>query len=358
MTGVYAADTPRLIRDGFEPVSHATVTDGVTTLPLDLEEWELTVDETRIPHAKLTARGTIPDSLDLLDPRAETWIDLEAGYRWADETEDVHPYAHMRLYAAQINRPAGTIALTAYSDEARLEDAAVPLDRGTGSPIAYATAAEMMLGQIDSDSYNLGPIPTVLPDEYPMTLNPESIKDPMESVRAWADSIGCVVYCDQLGVWQIQRAPTLSTSQAILSPGARGTLASVLDTVTRTEGWGTHLFLTYNDPEHDPRWWAEYDGTEPGELERVVVIERNDYPQGATADSNGRITDPAIWSLAARVRDRAEQLEFTIPAHYWLRALHTVTVTTPDRAQQRVLVSSITTTSKGRQTIRTRKPTT
>lgn len=361
MIAPFSAESAARIPGGFEITSSATLHDGDDDYALTVTEWELTIDEEREPHAKLTMTLAMPepDILAVIDPRREQYVTLEAGYKWDDETTETDPnYAYMQLRKRIINTEQGTVSIECYSDEDRVADSDMPVAYVSGTSLTFTSATSQIAYFLGGSTLNSTiPSETQLPSEYPMSgVDPAEITDTLQTVRAWADAIGAVIYADQAGTWHLHPAPVLGTSTAILATGAAGTIGRIVDALDRDSGWGTHLVVTYDNASYSPRRWAEYDDTQVGEAKKVIHLERRDPPPNATADAGGKVADPALPGLMKRIRDRAAQLEVTIPAHLWLRVYQTITATPPDADQQRVLVAAVTTRSNGTQTVRTRKP--
>lgn len=357
MTAPYLARAEADVTRGVTLTSTVTLIDGVDEYVLDASQWVLRLDEKIAPHARLDVTCAIPSSelLDLIDPRQEQYLRVDAGYLYHDGVEDVHEYAYLRLSSRTIRRNtvASQLELTALGREQDVVERQTPVDTGW---VMYIESLDSVY-QIDSFLYGGTfetevPYGTIAPSEYPLGLNPTDILDDLGYARAIADSLGAIVYCDQLGVWQLRYAPTLGTAAAILSTGPGGTIVALEDTLSRDD-WANIVYSSY---ENDDTLWSSDSDVDAGETPKMHHEKRKNSPVGADPTPEGEVVDSANAGLLTRLKDRGAELTVDTVAHLWLRCFDTVTVSTPDREQQRVLIAAITTTSEGLQTIRTRKP--
>lgn len=360
MTSPYLHRAAAEIARGVEMTSSVRIIIGDDEYPLAAASWSLRLDEKLAPHARLEVECAIPDAelLDIIDPRREQYVVVDAGYVYADGVRDVHEYARLRLLERTIRHPAGRLSIVAVGREQDVVEAQVPVDTGWITTFQSLDSVGQIRALVATEfgapfSSEL-PYGTVAPAEYPLIINPTKILDKFGYARSIADSLGGILYCDQVGQWRLRRAPSLSSSAAILTTGVGGTLVDVTDTLSR-EGWANIVYSSYEDHEY---FWSSRADVRPGELEKIHHEIRKNHPQNASASATpeGEISDSANAGLLRRLRDRGAELTVDTIAHLWLKCHDTITVTTPDREQQRVLIAAITTTSNGLQTIRTRKP--
>lgn len=349
MPGLYSDRAPAEIASGVTLLASATITISSVDYDLTVDKWSLTIDETMLPHARLTLVCQIPDDdlLDLIDPRLTQYVNLSAGYMYGDGTEDVQDFAHLALESRTVDKPAGTMTLIATSAEQLVEDANVPVDEGWLTFATVADAEEMIDIFVPVTLNSTIPAGTIPPAEYPLTFNTTDVIDENGYIRAVADSVGAVTYCDQMYVWQLHPAPTLGAAEAILTTGAGGTITKIEDRLSR-EGWANVVISTYDSV---PDLWSKESDVRSGEVTKVHHERRSHPPLNYTATSEMEIEDGANAGMLERLRGRGQQLTVTTIAHLWLRVHDTITVN-----GDRTLIAAITTTEDGRQVIRTRKP--
>lgn len=331
---------------------------------------ELSEDETWWPRSRVDITCAVPEDVDMrdaIDPRKHVIVDVWATYVYSDEVRDRQHVASMLLFSREINNQESNqwMKLEAYCDEMLLEDHAVRVNRGFSVGVHYWDTAneafegvlELLTGEVRGFESEFDPA-VVLPAPYPMQYDEGTVTDPVAYLRAWADSLGAVLYCDALGTWHLDQAPSIAAvSSAILFSGPDGLVTGSTEKLTR-ELWANRVFITYGqtlDDGTEVHSWLEQTPTiEP--YDRVYIESRPLPPDAEIDPVYGFVEDPAINALFDRMLSRGDELTLTVVAHLWLHVGDTITVTTPTTPQQRVLVASIRTRHDGTQTITTRKP--
>ncbi|TDE91590.1 hypothetical protein EXU48_15710 [Occultella glacieicola] len=353
-----------------EPITHVWrieawppgATEGI---PLAVNNGTLTYDEAWAPHVQASLQCQVPTdqaTLDALDPRTNCRIHIYLGYVYQRGTEDVHLIADLGLFARTVNRPQNTMDLSAMSDEIRLLSNAW---LGGAQP-PKTGAAEALVWTINAglDPINAGSIDTQIGTEVAADQLTElaigygdsygslftTIQD---STETWAYCPGAVA-----GHWVIRYRPTLAgRSAAQFTTGPGGNVFESEADLSR-EDWHNAVLVRHR--------WKDTGGTDH-EVRGIAVI--NSGAHGAvsvgrhvltidrTTPTSQSAADAAAAAKVRRTISRGRQFNVSVPAAYWVRPGHTVTIQLPTGPQERHLVASVEFRfPSGDMSVRTRVP--
>lgn len=288
----------------------AVFPDG-TTMPLNVTEWNVTMDETWSPFVQSTVIVTAPANADILDPRLGVRVNLNltqrfnsslrfadisaawAGKTFADVTYPGTLAAISAAFGANYNaatiapitrtfdlllrertydRAAGTITLTLGSDEFLLQDyrrmAATVNNLNLTTVRATANYVLGLLGAALTPGPDNG---TVLPQATAW----------QPGVTAWdllqplAESAGLRLYCDENRQWFL--TPPLSKSTAGLLD-LNPIITQAEDTLSVEADWADGVMVKYAYKDASGVESVNYDIANP-EARKPLLIERTtNYP--------------------------------------------------------------------------------
>lgn len=342
MTAPYSADTPDLLTRSLSHVVAARVVlpDG-ETVTLDVRGGRLSFDETRSPRvvAEIEARVPIDTALlERIDPRLGARLEVDAGYVRPGGTRDVHTIADLGLRDREVSRPADTLSLTAFSDEAILIDAAP----GAGRTIVAGSTTAALTAVIQAVLPAVTPTVTAAGGA---AVN-EQYDDRWDMLTDLADRIEARVYDDGLRSWFIAPVPVLGAPMVALTVGEDGTLTATRSKISRGDDapqpWANGVFLVHE--------WTDSGGTDH-RIEayrrittgvyaagtgttKILQVERDSSISQANANA-------AAAALVARTVTRGRSLTVTGVSAYWVRPGHTADVTLPTGPTERQLVASV-----------------
>jgi len=319
-------------------------------LVLDVESGQVTFDEGWSPYIQGSLTCRVPDAatLNTLDPRTGTDVDISAGYVYPGGIRDVHTLAQGGLRVRQVARPGNTMTLDIHGDELRLQDTA-PLGDSrsfTGGNLNLYVIANLIVWMLPSAVVSVTATSTMALTE-PLAVGTGA--NVWSIITDLADGANARVFVDEFGVWQIQDRPTIAgVSAHVLEVGVVGTIESS-DSTLSTDEWANAVVLTYSN---DVSVWAKVTtgpfavGTVPTKVLKIT-----------------RDTLPAVYSQAAarailqRAVSRGRGYSLRAISAYWLRPGMTVTVQLATGSQERHLVSRVSfDLSDGTMTVRTRVP--
>lgn len=313
---------------------------------LDVEAARVTFDEAWSPHVQAEISATIPDAdvLDMLDPRAGVRLELEAGYRYGDGTEDVHPLADLGLRLRVVNRPDNVLQLEAAGDEMTLQDNL--WTSSTPAPLPRTGLLEAVSFLVDQGAGG----GTTLDSEIPAGYRPELLteaelpagEDYWRPAAGMVDDAEAWLYDDGTRTWRLRKRPTVAgKARAQLATGPAGTLTRTTSRLDR-DTWANAVYLRST--------WRDSAGTE-----RIVharaYVNTGPHAAGSAGWKWTRIdrttpTTPAGASAAAaailrRIVTRGRGQNVSGVAMYWLRPGMTVTTQLPTGSQERQLVGRV-----------------
>lgn len=315
-------------------VTHPT---SGAVIPLPATDVTVTFDEDWAPYAQATIKiaPVEPATLALLDPTRAPVISITAGYRYIDGVTEVKHLAALYLRSVDISHPGPEITLTAASREALLQDL---LWSGPGpAPIPQAStsaALTWLISQADPTPtiiHDLPAEPVVLPD---MGIPPganlwKTALDLITDKSAW-------LYHDGAGAWHLtSRGTVAATAAANLMTGAAGTIISAR-TLTATERWADGV-IVINTWRPDG---AQADTTITGLAMASPTPGRwksyyRDTPTTQAA------ANQAAQEYLERNQIKADQIEITAKAMYWIRPAATITADLPGSPQFRGRVTKV-----------------
>jgi len=332
-----------------------------TSIELPVEDFDVELDENRVPRVTLSIVTPVPDqaTLDLLDPRKPVRVRFSAGYRLPSGVEDVHQLFDLQLRARTVDRPAGTLTLLAQGAEGALLDASPDLpfyDGDTTWDSATAAIKATITSRLAGGPFAGPTIIATTSDTTPFTAVTFPTDYWTRIVDA-ADSIDASVYDAGDRIFRIApRRYLAAESTHDLRVGANGTLLTSRTGVDRDD-WANAVTLLYRweatSTTTADRLWGQayatgdYDPALVGYVQLVDIRERKTTP--ATADAVAR-------TLLRRAMSRAKTFELQAVSAWWLRPEDTVTVQLPEGPQERHLVARVRFTSNGTMQVKTRLP--
>lgn len=336
-TAPWSTDTHDLLTRSMSHIARARVVLPTgEVFPLDLEDGDVTFDETRAPRAQTTLSCKVPTDqalLDRLDPRTGGRLVIDAGYRRPDQTEDVQRLVDLGLRSRKVSRPADTMAMVGMSDEALLVDGAGTI----GGTITNATTTGAITAVINQ---RLTTTPTVAGSAGP-AVSAVLFEDRWDVINDLADRIGAQVYDDGLRNWVIAPAPTLSAPALSMTTGPGGTVLASSTGLDRDDGFANQVWLRYE--------WLN--GTTTNRVNSVRRITTGPYAavlgnyktlrvERAVATTQTE-ADAAAAALVARTVTRGRSFEIDAVSAYWLRPGMTVTVKLPIGDAEDHLVTAV-----------------
>lgn len=365
LTDPYFPDVDDRIRQSVEHVYSATAY-PVTGSPirLDVEDLNITFDESWTPHIQADITATVPNdqaTLDRIDPRLNCRVTISLGYVYDGRVSDVHEVADLHIRTREVLRPTNKLRLTASSDEARAMDAkrrstdAAPPKSGINEIVAYAAgkAVSPDTAEIVSD-FNPG---------YGVNSFTELGLDVGESFNSLvidaASRAGVWVYCDGSRRWHITtRASVEGVSAHKLFTGPDGTIFDS-DTALQRDEFFNSICLKYV--------WKDTAGDERTIYGEAYVPGTGKYGVSAIGwntfveERQGPITQAQANTAAQTVLKykitRGHGIRLEAAAAYWIRPGMTVTIQLPLGNQERQLVRAVSfNPASGSMTITTRQP--
>lgn len=344
--------------------------------PLDIESGSLTFDEGWAPFVRLEATCRVPETqaeLDALDPRLNPILEIRAGYI-VNGAREVETVARLRLDSRSTRRPDDTIAITAVSEEMRLQEwAAVgeaPRTYGTSaragdtivSLIRWAFPGAFVEVGAGTDGTFLEP------GGDPLTVS--ATDDVMSIVSDVADRAGDLwVYHDGVGAWHVEQRPQqLGQSAAVLAVGANGTVIDASSRLSRDD-WANVVVVVH---EWDS---VSVSGSGNSRVETVTrrrvegyaMVTSGPFAVGtvgrrvlqvtrSSAGSVGTAQESAA-AILRRAVTRGNSVDLLALAHWWLRPGDTVSVQLPVGEPAQQLVSRVSFgLTDGRMSVTTRQP--
>lgn len=354
-TDPWASDTPALLTRSLSHVVAArVVVAGAETIPLDVQRWRLSFDETRAPRvmAFLDARVPTDDAqLARIDPRTGARLEVDLGYVRPGGAVDVHTIANLNLRRRPVSRPDDVMALEAHSDEALVIDNAA----ADGAAFSAASTSAAIVAALALAVPGAGITPVVTTGAGPaVTQGP--YEDRWDLVQDLADRIGGRLYDDGLRVWHLDPAPVLGTVDLELAVGINGTIVTSDADLSRDEFFN-QVLLRYrwrdtSDVEHTVKAVRRIQ-TGPyaaaGGNTKTMLVEREVSATQTEANA-------AAAALVARTVTRGRSLSVSAVSAYWLRPGMTVNVTLPAGPTEQHLVVSVEFNDSGLMTVVTRLP--
>lgn len=320
-------------------------------VPLKLEHATLSYDETRVPFVVLDAASVeaTPEALAAFDETAPVRVRIRVGYVYPGRVRDVHTIARLLVDLATVERPAGRVVFTAYSDEALMMTApwTVPAawDSATRFGPAFRSLIAATAGTAAADAAVIDgtlSVATILDAGDVLAVQHD---DNLPAIlRDLADRAGAFAYHDGLDTWRAEPAWLDTTPVAAITPGDRGLARTTQQQRERGE-WGNAQVIVYR--------WQDDAGAER------VVVGRAEILSGTYAvPTIGRKTRPVLTrgfavsqsganAAASAVLRRALSRRRLVAveaarALWWIRPRDSITVATPDTPAQREVVSSVT----------------
>ena len=336
---------------------------GTPAFTVDPKDVSVTFAEDWTPHIQASIKTAIPTlaQLDLMDPRLNCRVMIEAGYLYPDGTEDIHDLADLGLRTRNVSRPADEVSITASSDEAKGQDRCRAYDYG---PFDNFTGINELV-QYFAD-LSIYPETAVVVSDYPTDAGYYSIYGMTAPVGTsmWdviADAAarsGVWVRCTSDRRWRIgYRANTATDPQHALEVGRNGTIITSDSTLDRT-GWANHSIVEYS--------WTDDAGDSHKVYGRARVTS-GDYSVDVVGYKTDRITldraatqsqaDAAATTRVGNLVTRGRSLTLEAHAAYWLRPGMAISVKLLTGATELHLIKTITfEPGIGKMTIETRQP--
>lgn len=370
MTSPYNAQAATAVLEpfGLRSFCRADSPDWDDPIELEIVDWDLDVDETRIPHVRADITIATPDAttLELLDPRNEVYIEVDVGYVYNDGSLDVHGYINLGLTRC-VDGPTNT-RLTVESEEAFVDDGNVPIDRG-GTTTSTKTYTHELISEVLTTYTDAALTPTLdnqiglvaLPSPHSMTYRPTAVVDAVEQAKTWAAAHDAVLWCDQERVWRLWPTPTATGSPvAHIETGQSGNMTTYERVRSRTDGWANRILATYED---NPAAWYVLPSAPTSPTDTTTFRDRvhratfSVVPASATVGTTGLVSpaDPAVAELRNRVMTRGRRLKIDTVVHLWIRAGHYITVDVRG-VEEDAIVAGYRARSNGYMQIITRNP--
>jgi len=350
MTAPYSAAVAGYIKGSLEHIYTVTADPKLGAsfeLPTEDAGLKVTLAEDWAPHIQtsLTVPMLTQEQLDALDPRTGARIQISAGYRYPDGTQDVHQLADLAVRLAEPAWPANQVGINASSDEALAQDR-MRVEANIG-PFAFAGINEAV--QFFAN-YAVYPDTAVLSSSFAAGYGAASVAglevatgtpmwSPIEDVAARA---GVWVHCTPDRKWSITPRPGLTTPAHVLTVGTDGTIITARAPLDRTQ-WANHVLTEYS--------WTDGAGAQQTVYGRAAVTSGRFSVNSAGYRTVKRTyTRPATQAqadaaAASRVRNlvsRGRGLTLEAHAAYWLRPGDTITVQLPLGPAENHVIKSIT----------------
>lgn len=319
----------------------------------------ITFDEGWAPHVQATFECVIPDqaTLDLLDPRKGVRVLVDAGYVYADERRDVHPFVDLQLDSRIVSRDdsADVLRLEASGDERTVQSWTVPLGASRAYP-AGAVIADVIQDLLEwVGPYRIDELVNTLDRRYVLDegLMVSSGETVWGLISSLADFAYGWVYYDGLGGWRIVDRPNYAArSGHLVKTGPNGTVTASTVELSRDNGYGNAVLLRYRDDR------IGYAVVTSGDLAPVngaplVTYELDRTRLSASQES----ADSAAAAVLRRALSRGRSVTLDAVAALWLRPGATVAIQLPLGPLERALVARVSFYPRdGRMTLTTRQP--
>ena len=335
-TGDYLPDTPALL---------AGIHGHVCRLRLDGEDQAVdaadgdrvvvSFDESRSPRASVDV--TLARAAGLaLDPRAGVRVEVDAGYRRLDDTEDVQPLVDLGVRSSRPRWDVDELILQGAGDEAMAIDASpAVVESITGTSIGQAVTT--LLGRC------LNPAPPLTTTVAGAAVAVDKIEDRWQALVDLADRAGAQLYDDGLRRWRLDAVPQVKTTPDLAVTVGTGGTVLVAEEGTDRDAWHNYVLLVYR--------WRNAAGSDQqiiatayvggGALGIYTTAGRRIYREQRNVATTQAEANAAAASILARVYSRGQTLTFRAVAAYWLRPGMTVDVTLPDGQTRRRLVARV-----------------
>lgn len=341
-----------------------TAVSGGDGYPLDMEDVEVTLSEDWAPYAQVKVTIAAPEDQslldDVLDPRRDCRLVVQAGYTYPNNTRQMGLLADVGLRARPLRRPADTVELDGGSGEYRAQDYRAlwwaDMERsGITEAVSWLAgyAEGWARGQkVQSDfpagygAKSLEGIEVTLGTDY-WSL--------MADAAARTDTR---VFCNEYGIWQVtRRVDKAGTPIHRLAVGEGGTITDSTADLNR-DAWYNAVLLEYRwtdaqRVEHVVHGRALAQGAKYGvdAVGHKTHYERIERP--VTEYAAGVAARAKLRTLLSRGRSRT----ITAAAAYWLRPGDTVEVQLPTGDPELHIVQSIRFNPLvGLMTVTTRQP--
>lgn len=309
-------------------------------LPYSLTASDVSVDydAKRSPRVQASMRLAWPSAevLALLDPRyLALTIEIRSGYRFLmTGREDTQTMARLRVQECEIDYAEQSVKISAASDEC------IPIGYPIDTAVTYTTT-DSVVTRIQSL------VNGALVGESPVWVIGENVRlvetfadtqvltpgqDRWSLVADWADSIGCVVYHDGLGVWHIDKAMAmpLASTVANLRDGERGTIINLTTTNSRN-GYGNRAAAVYEYAVGT----ANY---------RVTAIAKTSLTPCTMVSATQRFKPHNAVEVARqmllRALRRGHTVEVQAASWLWVRPGFSVTASLSDGTHERLMVET------------------
>jgi len=339
--GDYLPDTPDLLGGDLGHVVRASLTHptfGVVSLALpSTASATVTFDEARTPRVESNLSVPLVEGLEAVDARAGVRLEVAAGYRRPDGSEDVQPFVDLGVRKTPRDHLAGLLGVTAYSDEALVLDAAPAVAE-------KVTAASPALAVSDLLGKAISPAPYVednLTATGAVTIDP--VEDRWDALVDLVDRYGAQVYDDGLRTWHARPAPSTPGAPVhTLRTGVGGTVLAPVEDVDR-DAWANYVRLRY-------RWRT----TAGADAQVVATAYTKVGPYAITGPSGRKIlplersvattqaqANEAARQILLRALSRAETMTIRAVSAYWVRPGDTVEVILEDGRPRLVVVARV-----------------
>lgn len=363
MTAPYSSAVTELITGSLRHEASVQVqANGEDPFDLDVEgNLTVTFSEDWAPYvqADLTAAVPADDVLDLIDPRKNTRLLVNAGYTYPDNTTEIFPLADLGVRSRPVKRPDGTMDLDAGSDEYRAQDYRAMYWAGM-ERAGINEAVSWLAG------YAVGPEPARVVSNFPARTGAAALAELEVSLGDdyWglmddaAARTGKRVYCDEFRTWRVTSRPeSAGKISHELAVGENGTIMVSQSTLSR-EPWYNAVCLQYRwtDAERVEHVVIGRALVQSGEFSVSVVGHKVHYEEIARPINQAAANAAAAAKLRNLVT-RGRSLELEAAAAYWLRPGMTTRVTLPTGAPALHLVQSVKFMPlDGRMRVSTRQP--
>ena len=359
----YAEKAPQLLTGSLRHKWSATITTPAGTTNLAIESGSITFDESWSPHMQGKIRTVTGTNAELMDPRGNALVEVQAGYIYPGGEKDIHALASGVLTERPFDRATGTLNLAFESGETKALDSRF-VGGGTIVP-PWAGVKEFIEWCI---RYADPGATIVWADWVGQYYRPDLVADAnisparnmWEIIEDAALRIGMWVRADAAGNWIISKKASVYGQPAhIITNGLNGTVEEMTETLTRRD-WYQEVCLAYV--------WKD---KASGEEITAFGMTRRGYPTTPLTDGAGRkvyfeqrpgpipnqtAANYAAYIMLRNLNTRGARYEITAHSAYWLRPGMTVTVSPDGLTQTREIVQSVTFNTDGFMTLTTRRP--
>lgn len=299
----------------------------------------MTIDGRRTPRWQATVVCALPskDVRAVLDPRNGLRVEIVAGYRIQGVGLDAHRLCLLRADTVARDIVANTITFGLTSDEAVVVDfpfdtagTFAAADSNKVAAIKAAVAAcfpgVTLTWSVGSDVHDGATFAAAQVTKYG--------QDRWEAITDWADTIDANVHSDGYRSWRIEKPPTVAKAaiRAKLTTGPKGNVSSLIFADTRGERFATKVMLQYESRSGSTTTTTTVVASTTLTPPRMRVVTRKRPPD------EPRNVAKAILRRALK---RTHRVTIEAPGMWWLRPGHSVTVTDPERGQDRVIIDTV-----------------